>query len=148
MTACEVLVNIGIGVVSGIISSILVTQHYRRKEAIEDFVRDRQSYHRYILLIRSELFIAFQKQDKDSLIISIENEPILYSFSNMTERSAKDKSKIDEFIKKMRNELEKNSTINEEVYKRWHGMLFKYSVDALKLERKKKWYESIRHLSK
>ncbi|WP_028506205.1 hypothetical protein [Ruminococcus sp. FC2018] len=136
---CDVICNILIGLLSGIVSSGIVTIAYDKKtkkiEHERNFNADKQVYHRYILSIRNELFFAYKNNDYENLIRTIENEPIRDSFTNLDDESHKSIGEISNFISQMKERiLSTGYSMKEKDYKIYNGKLFQYSVHALKLE--------------
>lgn len=132
---CEVLHDLVIGFSSGILSSYVVSKYFVCKEARkakeQGFKDDMQTYHRWILRIRNELEISRRIGDFSSFYRAIEEEPILHYFGNLSEQSIHSKQEASRYIHSLREKYSQSS-FDEEQFKRDMGMLFKYSVDALR----------------
>ena len=131
---CSILENLVIGIISGAISSYLVSLHLNRiekkRKAEQDFKDDMQTYHRWILRVRNELEIAQRIGDSSSLLRAIEEEPVLKSFENLSEQSIEVKRVTDHFIRALADQ-NGSQVCADNKFKRDMGMLYKYSVDAL-----------------
>lgn len=135
---CSILENLVIGIVSGAISSYLVSLHLNRiekkRKAEQDFKDDMQTYHRWILRVRNELEIAQKIGDSSSLLRAIEEEPILNSFENLSEQSIEVKKATDKFIHSLADQ-NGSHVCEDNKFKCDMGKLYKYSVEALKYTR-------------
>lgn len=132
---CELLHDLLIGFVSGVLSSCIVSKYFawkdKCKEIEKGFKDDVQTYHRWILRVRNELEISRRIGEFSSLYRAIEEEPILDYFKNLNENSLKNKQESAQYIRSLRDKYSRSS-FNDEQFKYDMGMLFKYSVDALR----------------
>lgn len=136
---CDVLQNLLIGIISGLLSSFLVSMGLEKREKKNEhkrrFEADKQIYSRYIQSIRLELLLAYKSSDNDCLVRVIEDEPFRESFNNLSEDSSKKNKEIQEHIQKLKGEA-LNGQITEEKYKVMSGKLYQYSVWILKFREK------------
>lgn len=141
MTFCDVILNLLIGLSSGIVSSWLVTIIYNKRikkiQAKEKFKRDIQTFHRYILMVKKAVAIAYSTKDKTFLEIMVEDEPILYNFENLKDNNKEKKKEIIDYIKNIIDKFNKTDNIDETNYKAILGILYKYSVEVLKFKENK-----------
>ncbi|MBP3519964.1 MAG: hypothetical protein J6J87_01305 [Oscillospiraceae bacterium] len=141
---CEILRDGLIGLISGIISSTVVTICFsirdKKRREKEGFGEDVQTFHRYLLRIRSELDISYRLGDYSSIIRAIEAEPILYYFDNLSETSAKEKREISDFVESLKEKYgnEKDNNILKAEIIKDSSTLFRYSIDVLKFTKNRK----------
>ena len=137
---CEYIENFLIGLVSGIVSSAIVTVVFsfkeKKRKRKQGFNDDVQTFHRWILRIRNELEIAYKYGDVTFLKRTIEDEPIFNYFDDLTDESVKVKTEITEFVKNL-VDIYSSTQIDEKHFKSDSGLLFKYSVDSLKFNKDK-----------
>ena len=146
---CNIFLNVSIGLITGVVSSFVVSvilkKYWDSQEVKKQFDLDKQNYCRYIQNIRLELLLAYKNGNGyyDYLIRVIDDPPIRDTFENLTDESKNTTHEISNYIDDIKKKISDDSyKMSENEYKRTYGMLFKYSVDALKLRRqvKKHWW--------
>ena len=136
----EILENLMIGIVSGVLSSALVTivfTHRDKKEKqLQGFKDDVQRFHRWILSARNELEIAYKYKDISFLKRTVEDEPILPYFDGLSDESVSAKIEATDYIRSLVDKYASNN-VEENQFKADMGKLFKYSLNALKYSKAK-----------
>ena len=133
---CETIRDIIIGLISGAISSLIISvilkKYWDNQEHKKRFLADKQVYSRYIQTIRVELLLASKTEDYDFLVRAIDDEPIRESFNMLSDQSKASIDEISTFLNELKNEA-LSQRIPPERYKVLNSKLFQYSVWVLKL---------------
>jgi len=123
---CDIFENLMIGVISGLLSSTIVTIVFtyldKKEKQFQGFKNDIQIFHRWILRIRNELEIAYKYKDISSLRRAIEDEPILPYFNGLSSESISAKTEATEYIRTLVNEYDMND-VEENKFKADMGKL-------------------------
>ncbi len=137
----EILQSIITGLVSGCISSWLVTSLFKKKEEqaleMKQFLADQQEYLRYLQRIRTQMAICFHNRenaDYSALIMEIENAPIVESFERLTEEEKEILHEAAEAIMVLRQCAETGDAGEPHVYYKCSSKLLQCCVAVLKFK--------------
>ena len=112
MTLCEIALNVGIGLFTGLLSGYVVSVALKKKwdkeQQKSDFEADKQRYERFLGEIQCELRLANKPEDCARISRKIECEPVRETFEFLDAASEKQQSEIGSYIKKLGDDSEKN----------------------------------------
>lgn len=146
---CDLLRDLLIGLVSGGLSSWAVSAYLGKKQkeeterqkAVEKkqaqkvaFDRDKQMFHRYLLQVRTELFLAYKNGDYDFLTRTLEDEPIRETFENLGEKEQTTMREIANLFQKLKQLANEKDAISQNDYDKCAKELLKYSIDILRFK--------------
>lgn len=135
----EFLQSIIVGLISGWISSWLVSHQFKKKaeESLQRqrFLSEQQEYARYLQRIRVQMHICLAVKGSDdcsALIMEIENAPIVESFKCLNQEQVKVIEKANEAINKVRKQAELGDAGEPHVYHEYAPTLLKCVIAVLK----------------
>jgi len=137
--------DIVIGLVSGLVSSTLVTLFFnwraKKKEEAYRFEMDKQIYVHYIQRVRRQLSICVGHEKYDNcedLIMEIENSPICESFHNLPAAYNEVLNKSRKALNALMEQAQKGDAADPAVYHKYNPILLKTAIPVLKFERVKR----------
>ena len=151
-----ILRDVIIGLISGGISSWIVSIilkrrwdkkqkqidiEYKKQKLREEFENDKQLFCRYLLGIRSELFLAKKAGDYDFVIRAIDNEPFRRSFEYLSPKNSDEVLEIIGFLHDIKQAISTSEVTNLQ-YSEWYGKLYQYSVNVLFMKENKSEFEA------
>ena len=131
------------GIVSGVISSFIVSEIYRRKEIKRErrfsFSHDKQMFSKYVGVVINELEL-YEKTGNNEYLLRTLNEPRLsYSFTekNVNKNSLDLIAGANNLLNKLENDIKTGQKFSEVGLMRYKADLFRAQLNVLKIKLKR-----------
>ena len=132
----DIIICLTTGLVSGVISSGIVTIIYRKKDRKQDFVRrfmdDKQSYARYLELTRNTLTRCHIEKNYTPMIGFDDAEPIRSTFSKLSGQDTQLLHDIQSTLDHLNQLTDHGKPLTEAQYREFDSKLLKYQIAVLK----------------
>lgn len=129
----EYLINALIGIVTGALSSWIVTIMFNKKAEKMLFDREKQIYSRFIEKVRTELEASKEKENIDMVIRTINEQPYLETFSNLNDDSIAITQEIGEILDEINVNFRRKKFDRQRI-SHWNSRLLKHQIKVLKFK--------------
>ena len=131
----EYIISAAIGIVTGVLSSWLVTTMFNKKTKKELFEDEKQLFERYINSLRTELSIHKNIDNINAIQRILEDEPILKTFAELSANDFQTKDEISDMFSSIKISCSNKNISNDDIDK-WNSELLKYRFKVLQFKRK------------